>query len=296
VGVQFGAQAGEPVFGELWRDDEVIGIAAGVRTRCAISRRARHFYFPALPALICRSRHQGALRALMERLTHEHAVEAVFDPFDSVWQPGRAVPGRRGDGRVEHVVPLESAGADDLLARVSDHHRSFIRKGDRSEWTVRPLAGRNAVAMWQVVQFAKVAQQPPPGSEFTPPPLDSAWSDPWGVRMLTAWRDRDPLAAAVVGWAGGRAFYLMGGPTAEGYRQGAQIWLQWQIMCQLAALGFKSYNLSGLPPGDPPRWTEGFGADAVHCAGVSWTLGRAHIGTHRLAEWVRQHFGARASR
>ena len=45
------APPGEPLFAQLLRGQEVVGVAVGVRSRCRLSLHARHCYFPTLPAL-----------------------------------------------------------------------------------------------------------------------------------------------------------------------------------------------------------------------------------------------------
>jgi lipid II:glycine glycyltransferase (peptidoglycan interpeptide bridge formation enzyme) len=113
--------------------------------------------------------------------------------------------------------------------------------------------------------------------------------------MFAAWNDSVPLAAALVGWANHRAFYLMGGSTPAGYECGASIWLHWQIASRMADAGFVAYNLGGSSPsaavpGDPAhglyRFKTGFGSRAVRCRSLTWTLSSSHARLHRVGRWL----------
>jgi lipid II:glycine glycyltransferase (peptidoglycan interpeptide bridge formation enzyme) len=99
------------------------------------------------------------------------------------------------------------------------------------------------------------------------------------------------LAAALVGWANRRAFYLIGGSTPAGYERDAAQWLHWRIMCALRVRGFAYYNLGGTPSsaaqaGDPAhglyRFKTGFGPEVVSCRSLGWTLSEGHARAHHL--------------
>jgi lipid II:glycine glycyltransferase (peptidoglycan interpeptide bridge formation enzyme) len=113
--------------------------------------------------------------------------------------------------------------------------------------------------------------------------------------MFAAWNGDTPLAAALIGWGNGRAFYIMGGSTPEGYEAGASVWLHWRIINQLAESRFTHYNLGGASPtasnADDPahglyRFKTAFGARIVPCRSLYWTLSVSHARLHQLARWI----------
>src|SRR6266516_3823322 len=87
AGLGAGAPSGEPLFAQLLHGDEIIGVAAGVRSGCRFARRSRHLYFPTVPAVICLPRRHEALSALVEALRADGAAEVGIDSFDARWQP-----------------------------------------------------------------------------------------------------------------------------------------------------------------------------------------------------------------
>src|SRR2546425_662687 len=98
------APPGEPMFAQLLSGQEVVGVAAGVRSRCRLSRRPRHYYFPTLPALGGPGQPDELLAALVSVLRSYGAGEVVFDSFDARWEPGIAA--LEPAARQEYFVPL----------------------------------------------------------------------------------------------------------------------------------------------------------------------------------------------
>src|SRR5207247_106536 len=90
AGLTAAAPPGEAVFGRLLDGDVVIGVAAGVRSRCRFGLRPRHVYFPTVPAVLSLPRRDEALAALVGVLRNEGAAEVAVDSFDARWQPAVA--------------------------------------------------------------------------------------------------------------------------------------------------------------------------------------------------------------
>ncbi|MBI4420472.1 MAG: GNAT family N-acetyltransferase [Gemmatimonadetes bacterium] len=304
LGLAAGAPEGEPVFAELRLGDDVVGIAAGVRSRCRLSQRARHVYLPTLPAILSKTARQGALAALVDALRAERVAEVTLDSFDALWQIGAPNQPTALLSRQEHEVVLEPSGAA-LWGRLAAGHRRQVRRGDRAGWRLDLIWGTQARDLLGTVQDLASSRAAARGDGFRAqlPRLVAEASSPtdrhaWGAATFTVWREATPLAAALVGWANGRAFYVLGGSTAAGYEAGAGIWLHWRIICRLCEEGFTAYNLGGTPPSaqspsDPAhglyRFKLGFGARLVPCRGARWVLSAAHARVHRLGHW----FGAR---
>jgi len=299
-GLGAGAPVGEAVFAQLLRGADVVGVATGVRSQCRLGRRPRHLYFPTAPALLGLPRPDEALSALAQALRSEGAAEVGVDSFDAGWQPdvtpGASIETRE---RVEYLVPLDRS-PDKLVRDCSKHHRRHLQNGMRQEWSLQTLDGPEARAVIAAVQHAAADRAAERGDPFqaTLPAAAGAGTDhgaPWGVTTFSVWENGAPLAAALVGWAKPRAYYLVGGSTPAGYACHAAVWLHWRIMCHLAEGGFTIYNLGGTPvtarrPDDPQhglyRFKSGFGTDIVSRRSVRWTLSPLHVATHRLVNWV----------
>jgi Acetyltransferase (GNAT) domain len=299
-GLGAGAPVGEPVFAQLLHGADVVGVAAGVRSQCRLGRRPRHLYFPTAPALVAPSRADEALAALAQALRVEGAAEVGVDSFDAQWQP-EVTPCASIEtrDRVEYLVPLDRS-ADDLVRGCSKHHRRHLQNGIRQDWTFQTLDGPEARAVITAVQHAAADRAAERGDPFhaTLPAAAGAATDgaaPWGVTTFSVWANGAPLAAALVGWAKPRAYYLVGGSTPAGYTCHAAVWLHWRIMCHLVGAGFTTYNLGGTPatarlPDDPQhglyRFKSGFGTEIVSRRSVRWTLRPVHVAMHRLVNWA----------
>jgi hypothetical protein len=294
-GIEVGGPSGESLYIQLYAGNEVVGIGAGVRRPCRLSDKPRHVYFPTWPAVAPGIPPAAALGAMMEALRNLDAVELVVESFDSSWAGEAAFNPISSRAREEHVIPTDTPEPG-LFASLSSGHRRQIRKGDRSGWRVdepEAEAGRSLLMSVQELAARRAAAR---GSGFAVrvpqlSTLDRARGRSWGASMFAAWQDQTPLAAALVGWANRRAFYVMGGSTAAGYECGASVWLHWQIARRLADAGFVSYNLGGTSttattPGDPShglyRFKSGFGSRVVSCRSMSWLFNRTHGRVHQL--------------
>jgi lipid II:glycine glycyltransferase (peptidoglycan interpeptide bridge formation enzyme) len=119
----------------------------------------------------------------------------------------------------------------------------------------------------------------------------------WGTATFAAYDGGVALGAVGVGWAGGCAYLLSGGSTPEGYRRSAAHWLAWRVMAELAAAGFASHNLGGIPeeacsPDNPSHglyeYKRGYGGEEVPCRGARWEPDPGHL---RLHGWLARLAG-----
>lgn len=195
-------------------------------------------------------------------------------------------------------MSLGDADPAGVLQGFDEHHRRATSLGERSGWTFRSLAGRDAWALLWLVQLSAAERQAAASGGFPVSVPDEVLTmrpdpaAPWGLETFSAWDGPNMLAGALVGWAGDRAFYVMGGSTPDGYRAAASVWLQWRIMSLLIERGCRHYSLGGSPAGvaasDHPahglyKFKMGFGAEVLRCRGARWEYGRAHLFTHDVA-------------
>ncbi len=296
LGLLAGAPAGQPLFAQLQLRGRVVGIAAGVRHGCRFSLKPKHVYFPSLPALVAPELRAEALRELVVMLQHEGAVEVVCDSYDAAALPAPVADGESGRQRVEFQVAL-AAGAAAQLTHFHPHHVRHLRHAQDAGWTLGMLGGDDARAMLAAVQDSASdrARDLGRGYDVEPPPVANIAAprlgERWGAAVFVVRSGNTPLAAALVGWANRRAYYISGGSTREGYEARAAFWMHWRIMAALGEAGFASYNLGGTPaeaatPGHPAhglyqfKWR--FGASLRSCCGARWTLQPTHARTHQI--------------
>ena len=294
-----GFRDAEPIFASLWNaQDELIGLACGARRCCRLGLHTAHLYFPSLPAFRDVAEPDAALRALVDSLEMPRVAEIEFHSFGSTWTPNMPTGGH-GLPRLEHVVPL-TAGAEETLRSCGSTHRRWIRKGEREGWDLRRLGPADARAILGKVRRLAARRARKRGEDFASD-RGSPWlleahdhdlSCGWGLAAFAATDQETVLAAILVGWAGHKAYYLMGGSTPQGYRLSAAFWLHWRVMALLAEHGCTAYNLGGTPeaggmPEHPAhglfRFKKGFGSEAVRCRGARWVLRPGHVRAHRLA-------------
>lgn len=298
VGLAVSKPEGVPLFARLLLGGDVAGIALATEVTCRFGRVPRHAYLPTLPALICLGRRDEALTSLAETLRERGAAEVIIDSFDARWKPGPSLPAPGHEPRQEYLMSLDDADPAAVADGFDEHHRRAVRSGERAGWTMRSLSGRDAWALLWLVQLSAADRQATTGGGFPVTVPDAVLTTrpdpaaPWGLETFSAWDGPNMLAGALVGWAGDRAFYVMGGSTPDGYRVAASVWLQWRIMTLLIERGCRHYSLGGSPastaaPDHPARalyrFKTGFGAEELPCRGARWEYGRAHLFTHDVA-------------
>ncbi|HEX8694378.1 MAG TPA: GNAT family N-acetyltransferase [Longimicrobium sp.] len=287
--------AGTPVYARLEQGGRTLAVAVGAATRCRLSRRSRHVRFAAPPAAAPGVDRDRAAAGLASFLAARGAAEVVMDSFDAGYRadpPGGALPARE---RREYVVALDADPAE-LLRGLARTHRRHAARGDREGWAVRALRGDAAVELLARVQRTASGRAARRGGGFPtgePPAAAGRPADParpWGLCTFGAFAGDAPLAAALVGWAGGCAYYLMGGSTEEGYRLDAATWLHWRLMRTFAGAGCRAYNLGGAPAeaerAEHPqhglhRFKLAFGARPTECRGARWETAPRHLWLHR---------------
>ena len=289
--------AGTPLYARLARGGETLAVALGVAASCRFSRRARHLRFATLPAAAPGVDRDGAAASLASFLAADGAAEVAMDSFDACAEAAPVAGSLPARPRREYVVPLDG-GPDELLSRLARSHRRNARRGEDGGWQLRTLRGDEAATVLRAVQETASGRARQRGDGFPvgePPAAVGRAASPeraWGLSTFAAFDGGAPLAAALVGWANGRVYYLMGGSTADGYRRNAAAWLHWRVMSLFAAHGCRAYNLGGVPAdaareGHPSyglhRFKEDFGAEIVACRGLRCETAPRHLWLHRAA-------------
>ena len=292
------SRAGKPVFVKYLSDEGIAGIALGLSNGNHISKQC---YFPTLPAMGQVDLGNEALLELASFLRGKGASLVRFGSSEASWLPGPAIPSN-GWPRLEYFVDL-SVDSEDLAKQFGSTHRRNVRRGCRDGWELCELEGEEAVGILHDVRVRASDRAKDRGDGFAVrAPMDGVF-DPtgslkakWGAKTFAACDGPTPLSAALVGWAGRRAFYVAGGSTPEGYRRSAAVWLHWSIMKQLAEQGFQVYNLGGTPesaqqPDHPAhglyRFKKDFGAEIVHRRGARLVASPFRVRAHELLRSIK---------
>jgi hypothetical protein len=297
-GLLAGAPAGEPLFLRLCEDDRVVGIAVGVRRGGRWGFTPRSVYLPTVPALAAHVDAAPVLASLMSTLGADGAA-VIMDSFGASLCPAAVAPITPRTSRNEFVLRLAGTSAE-LAAKCNAHHRRHIRRGERDGWALRLLPRAEGSRVLEIVQRTAAERGSSRGEPFTPASHHIAMQtvadirQPWGLAIFSAWAGDVALAAAVVGYANGRAYYISGGSTPDGYDRDASIWLHWQIASAVADAGFATYNLGGAlaaaaDPAHPMhglhRFKTAFGSETVACVGIH-SAGRP---ANPLRRWFRRN-------
>ncbi len=307
LGLLAGAPQGDPVFVDLWRGNDLAGIAVGVRHKCRLSSRPSHVYFPTLPAMRDAHMRDAGLAALCDGMRAEGMDDITMDSFDASWMPREDIGGVETAQRNEYIVELGAVSGTEVPPVFTGNHRRHCAKGARRGWTMRPAYGADAAALLARVQGSAVERASLRGDNFEVEPLAAAVleSTPddsaWGMTAFGAWDDDMLMTAVAIGWANDRTYYVCGGSTPRGYAQGSAAWLHWRVMHHFAQRGFTEYNLGGTPASamlesDPAyglqRFKTGFGADAIPLRSLKWEFETVHVMGHRVNHWARKRYEA----
>jgi hypothetical protein len=296
-GLLAGSPLGEPAYLSLTRGTQCVGVALGVRhttprrglrSRMVWQQESRGLYFPTLPAFAPGLPARAALPSLEQALRGVDVVSARFDSFDASWCPDAGMANTHNQLRREYVMSFDRLDDENVRLRLCHtHHRRHIRRGERAGWTLRRLDGDEARRVLGNVLRSAASRSAQRGDAFAsalPTIAEHAGTDlskSWGAVVWSVWDAATPLAAAAVGYANGAAYFINGGSTPLGYAGDASIWMHWRIGQELAAAGFKRYNLGGTPAGacDPHhsahglfRFKSGFGGVSPNCSGLRWSF------------------------
>jgi lipid II:glycine glycyltransferase (peptidoglycan interpeptide bridge formation enzyme) len=275
------------------------GIALGLRLRSRISKA---YYFPSLPALNGCDLPNQALLELMDCLRKGGTSFLRFGSSEANWLPDPSIP-TNGWPRLEYTVDI-SIDPEELMKSFGSTHRRHLRRGIREGWQLCQLEGEEAVDLLHDVRTLASDRAVERGDGFAVrDPMESLAEQSedlnadWGVRTFAVCDGDEPLAAALVGWAGRRVYFVAGGSTPEGYRRSAAVWLHWSIMREFAEQGFLIYNLGGTPeaaeePDHPAhglyRFKKGFGPQMARRRGAHLVSSPMRVRAHQLLRSLKQ--------
>jgi hypothetical protein len=299
AGLLIDAPEGTALYGRLVNaEGKTIGIALGVRHGCRLAMAERHAHFPTLPALAPGVDAVQALEGFETALKTLGMAEVTIGSYDATYTP--LFPGVI-TARLEYVLPISPSV--DSLASLKTTHRRHVRRGEREGWTVKTLHGEAAeAAILGVQQFT--AKRATARARGFVPVRHATWArgivplipfPTYGLAVFAAYHGAELLSSVLIGWAGERAFYLVGGSTPVGYQSGAAAWLHVRIINTLVHHGIRTYNFGGTTldaanASDPGhglyRFKTGFGVTPVERRGVHWVFRPGHLRLHRLLTYM----------
>lgn len=151
---------------------------------------------------------------------------------------------------------------DDLRAAMHQKWRNRLVAAERAGLRVGRLDRRPERYAWLLDE--EVMQQRSRRYAALPPALVSAWHHEGGaLRVLTAMRGDETLAAMIFLIHGARATYHLGWTSREGKRLSAHNLILWRALGKLRAAGVHTLDLGGLNTHDIPgiaRFKLGTGA------------------------------------
>src|SRR5690348_3279490 len=303
AGLAASGEQGDSFFGELLDGDEIVGIVAGVYRRCRVPPRPRHVFLPAAPAIVAGAGVSvaQAAEALRDCAADAGWAELTVGSLEAAGELPVEEPAIPLPRRIEYDIAL-SGTIEEMERRLTKHHRRHLSDG--APLGLRTMSGRDARDL--VLQVTSSARQRAAShrgvtyDEVVLPSVDAFREDPaWGLTTYAAMLGDVPLSAALVGWAGKRAYYVSGGSTPDGYARDASVWLHFQVALAFHSAGFTHYCLGGAPASalDPKdsshglhRFKTGFGSQVRACTGARWVFSAEHETGHRLTRWIREHF------
>ncbi len=179
--------------------------------------------------------------------------------------------------RLEFPMPL-AGSLDETLAGMSSGHRRNVRKamGEGFDFredstvqgamTLRRLQDTTYARRWEMGQ--KHAR---PMSEAEYRQTMEAWLGANGIRFWFVEREGRPLSALGILVFGSRAYYMVGGTSADGYQIRAPFGAFGHVIGELCAAGVTELHLGGVPVGAAAdthpdhglyRFKRGFAGDA----------------------------------
>lgn len=191
------------------------------------------------------------------------------------------------NSRTEFILDL-TLSEEGQWKRLSTHHRRKIRKAQEAGLLLQEVSTLEGVRALRRLQGSSRDRRVRRGE--TLPLLEDAYYEEFGrqyfsrnlARLFLMMKEDRPVSAALITLYRGRALYVFGGSSEEGFAADAPALLFWQVFSRCRELGIREFNLGGVPgaavdPGSQShglyRFKAGFGGKIVPCvSGVAENL------------------------
>ncbi len=271
-------------FLEFVDGEEPVGfaVAGGARSRLPIlGARRSQLELNTTPLLRADADLHEAVRALRAFARQQRFGWLQCSAYASLRPSATETLGELGftvSPRLEFPVPLGES-LDATLSGMSSGHRRNVRKAVAEGFDLREDSSMNGAMTLRRLQDTTYARRWEMGQTHARPMSDEhyqqtieAWLRAGGIRFWFVERDGRPLSALGILVYGSRAYYLVGGTAAEGYRVRAPFGAFAHVIRELCAAGVTELHLGGVPAGAADdahpdhglyRFKRGFGGEPV---------------------------------
>lgn len=206
--------------------------------------------------------------------------------------PGAASLWRTSDSRKERFeffFDLQSETEAEQFSRFPLNRRSRILQAERRGITVREQSDAEGIRLlWRVQADSAERIKQRGGPDMTVSREGDAGFDPLQIlleagvaRLYVVWSGGAPLSAAFYTCFSGQVYNNLSGHSREGLRANSGTALNWRVMCEARAAGFREFNLGGcsadaVNEGSPEHgvysYKKSMGAEIRTCVGASRIL------------------------
>jgi len=222
--------------------------------------------------------------------------------------PGTETLWRPSDSRTERfefLFDLQGETEAEQFSRFPSNRRNKIRQAERRGVTVREQSDAEGVRLlWRVQADSVQRIKQRGGPDLTGVRRSDATSDPYQIlleagvaRLYAVLSGEEPLSAGFYTFFAGRVYNTLAGHSREGLRADSGTVLNWHVMCQSRAAGFREFNLGGCggdavdessPEHGVYSYKKRLGAEVRTCVGASRILRPCAF---RLKSAIRQLAG-----
>ena len=299
-----------------WVDDHGFcnGVAIGIKRWSPIryiGRYSKRLDFESYPAV------QGGgdlINTLIKELVDYARQEGYRSVAVNSYYAGAFIPDLRDAGllahpRIEFLIDLTQSD-DELWKGLSAHHQRKIKKADRQGLVFEVSTDVDAMRYFRELQTVSRNRKKQPG-EYVVMPEESCYAEMGNSylrndlgRVFLMTHEGRVVSAALISLYRGRALYVLGGTSEEGFAREAPVLLFWKAMSRCRELGCRELNLGGVPagasnPGAPShglyRFKSNFGGRQAPCISgsaedLSSVRGLVASGIHRVRSSAQRLF------
>jgi hypothetical protein len=270
-----------------WIDDNghAVGIAVGIEIWSPIryvGRFSKRLDLEAYP--VAQGNDVALTRSMIKQIVNFARREgfcsiAIQSYGTSVMVPDMAQLGFETMPRIEFVLDLTMSD-DELWNRLSEHHRRKIKKANKHGMILEEFCTLDAMRKFRKLQECSSDRRLQRGENIGL--LDNIYVEDIGKkyfeknlgRVYLLSHKNQAVSGAFVSIYAGRAYYVYGGSSDEGFQMNAPALLFWKIFSRCRDLGCREFNLGGVPAFSANkeaqshglyRFKDGFGGRQVKC-------------------------------
>jgi len=294
------------------RDGQCLGLAVGVETwssRPLVGRFLKQLAFETQP--IAKEDRRDLMQTMMGQII-AHAKKKRYRKLDLESYMARVdiadldLGDLTTNGRIEFIVDLNRTN-EQMVKGLSSHHRRKLKKANKHDLELHEASTMDALREFRQLQVMSRDRRLKRGEEIGI--LDDSYYEILGQKYFSNQLGRifilrsegRPLSTAFVSIYGGKALYMYGGSSDEGFRKDAPVLLFTQIFERCRELGCTEFNLGGVPAESVDkeeashglyRFKSGFGGRQADCtSGHQLQPIRSEKFIHRMLKIFKSDIG-----